>query len=610
MCGIIGFTGNKSASEILLNGLASLEYRGYDSAGISVSSENGIVTLKQAGRVSALHKKANNTIGLDGKCGIGHTRWATHGAPSEANAHPHASCSLVLVHNGIIENYLALRHELEEKNYVFISETDTECAAHLTDMYYKETKDPISAIHMTVKRLVGSFAFGIIFKDRPNEIYATRKDSPLIVAKNEEGTFIASDIPALLPHTRDIVRLDEGEIAKLTPTSIEYFDKNGSKTEKTAETVKWSVDAAEKEGYAHFMLKEIYEQPKALHRAMAQRIGENGVPDFSKDGIDDSMLSDIDSISIVGCGSAWHAGLVGKALFEALAGIPTTVDIASEYRYAPSVTVGKALVIVISQSGETSDTLGALRLSKANGKKVLGIVNVVGSAIARESDAVLYTNAGPEIAVATTKGYATQVTALMLLAIKAGICKGKLSEAAADSLCDELVNKIPEHVTEIIKRRDEIALLAKKVYDHEHLFYIGRGLDSVAAQECSLKLKEVSYVHSEAYSASELKHGTLSLVTDGTPVIALATDKKYFDKMTGNIREVKSRGGRIILVCNDEFAYPDEYANEIFTLPACNPILAPMLTVVFSQLLAYEVSILRGCDVDHPRNLAKSVTVE
>ena len=527
MCGIIGYTGKRNATGILLEGLAALEYRGYDSAGISVAGNGGIVTVRRVGRVSGLAEAVDEMGGIEGGCGIGHTRWATHGVPSEANAHPQASANLVLVHNGIIENYLELRTELSAAGYTFASDTDTECAAHLIDMYYRKSHDPLSAIRRAAERLCGSYAFGIIFRDRPNEIYATRRDSPLIAAYTADGAYIASDIPEL-----------------------------------------------------------------------------------SADGIDDALLNTIDSIVITGCGSAMHAGLMGRMLTERLAGIPVTVELASEYRYSPPVTAGRTLLIPISQSGETSDTLQALRLAHKHGIPSLGLINVVGSAIARGSDAVMYTGAGPEIAVATTNPYSSQFTALAMLALRLGVIRGVIDAGEAPRLCREIADTLPACIAEIISRRAEIAGLAQKIAAHDDLFYIGRGPDCPAAAECSLKLKEISYIHSEAYAAGELKHGTLSLVTEGTPVIALATSPVHYDKMTGNIREVRSRGGYVILVCAPDFPSPGEYADDVFILPAADPLFAPLGCVVFSQLLAYETALIRGCDVDHPRNLAKSVTVE
>ncbi len=610
MCGIIGYTGKKQAAKILLDGLCALEYRGYDSAGITVMTDDGARTVKRAGRVAELMGAVDALGGISGTCGIGHTRWATHGKPSEANAHPHSSGSLVLVHNGIIENYLELRNELITRGYVFESDTDTECAAHLIDLCYRKSGDPIAAMRSAASRLVGSYAFGIIFRDRPDEIYAMRRDSPLIVAHTADGSYIASDIPALLPHTSRLIRLGEGEMARLSADGTDFFSADGSRIQKNADTVDWTPDAADKEGYEHFMLKEICEQPEVIRRAAVRRIGDDGLPDLSADGIDDTLLLSADSLSIIGCGSAMHAGLIGRILAERLAGIPVTVDLASEYRYTPPVTAGHTLVIPISQSGETSDTLQALRLAGRNGLTSIGIINVIGSAIARESDAVMYTGAGPEIAVATTKGYASQVTALTMLALKLGCLRGRTESSEARRLCREMSDTLPQNIAGIITRRDEIRGLAKKIYTRNDLFYIGRGQDFAAAAECSLKLKEISYVHSEAYAAGELKHGTLSLVTDGTPVIAIATDPHYYDKMTGNIREVRSRGGYVILVSAPDFASPEEYADDVFVLPAVSPVISALESVVFSQLLAYEVAVLRGCDVDHPRNLAKSVTVE
>lgn len=610
MCGIIGYTGSENAEKIIIKGLYSLEYRGYDSAGLSISTDSGIKTVKCSGRVSSLEAQVSSVPGLDGKCGVGHTRWATHGAPSAENAHPHESDTLTLVHNGIIENYTELRKRLILLGYVFKSETDTECAAHIIDFYYKKSKNPITAISAAVSELRGSYALGIIFRDSPDEIYAVRKDNPLIVAESADGCFISSDIPAVLPYTKKICRLGENEIVRLTSDSALFYDLDGNSIEHTFDNTEWGVSEAKKDGYPHFMLKEIHEQPEAIRRAAAHRLNSDGLPYFTSDGIPDSFLENIDIISVIGCGSAVHAGYVGKTMIEALAGIPVTVDIASEYRYAPPVMKGNVLTVCISQSGETADTIAALRSAVQRGFGTLGIINVVGSTIASECDYVMYTNAGPEIAVATTKGYTTQVTVLAMLAAKLALIRGTKTEDEIRSFCSSLVADIPSAISSVISKMKEISTIAERIRTCEDVFFIGRGADNYAALECSLKLKEISYIHCESYAAGELKHGTLSLVTDGTPVFAIATDKKYYEKTTGNIREVRSRGGYVILVCGESAEYPETFGNIVFKIPDVPALLSPLVSVVFAQCLAYQTSCLRGCDVDHPRNLAKSVTVE
>lgn len=609
MCGIMGFTGSDNAKQTILDGLHALEYRGYDSAGLSVLTKDGLRTVKCSGRVSALEELCAD-LGNDIHCGIGHTRWATHGEPSSQNAHPHASDKVTLVHNGIIDNYLELKNMLIEGGYTFKSETDTECIAHLLDREFNKHSDPKAALLATCKQLKGSYAIAVLFEGFDGEIWATCRDNPLIVAKGKNGTYLASDIPAVIPYTKVIVRPDENEIVRLDRDSITLFDKDGHQKDYTEDEIKWNIGTAEKEGYDHFMLKEIHEQPKAVHQTALQHLGADGLPDLSSIGISDSDLEKIDSVSIVACGSATHAGLVGKYLIEQLAKIPVFVTTASEYRYNPPVTTGNTFFISVSQSGETADTLAALRLAKSMGNRSLGIINAVGSAIARESDWVYYTNAGPEIAVATTKGYTTQLAAFCILAVSIAKAKKLIPSDQAKRICHDLAESIPEAMEDVLSRRDEIRTIAKGIYKYNDVYFIGRGLDGYVGVEGSLKLKEISYIHSEAYAAGELKHGTLSLIEDGTPVIALACDEKYYDKMIGNIREITSRLGKVVLVCQNDFPSPAEYANEVFITPSVPPLLSPFVTVVFSQLLAYEVAILRGCDVDHPRNLAKSVTVE
>lgn len=610
MCGIVGFTGKRNAKEILLEGLYALEYRGYDSAGIAVCESDGnIDVIKCQGRISALEDRISDGS-LNGNCGIAHTRWATHGRPSEANAHPHESDTVVLVHNGIIDNYRELKKELENEGYTFSSETDTEVIAHLIDREYRLTGNPPQAIFKATRFLRGAYALGIMFRDRKGEIWGIRKDNPLIVGMGEDGAHLASDIPALLHHAREIFRPNEGTAVRLTADEVLLYDGKNLPVEAKFEHVDWEVNSADKEGYPHFMLKEINEEPSAVKRCVDHRIGKDGLPDFSADTIPTGFFSGFDGIEIISCGSATHAGLVGRNLIEALSGVPVTVNTASEYRYQLPASRGNTLVIAISQSGETADTLAALRRAKENGRTAVGIINVFGSAIARESDYVMYTNAGPEIAVATTKGYSTQVALLSMIAARIALEKGKMSEDEARRYCFELANCVPDAIAEIISRRNEIKSMAATVAKSRDLYYIGRGPDYYAGIECSLKLKEISYIHSEAYAAGELKHGTLALIVKDTPVIALCTDERYFDKMTGNIREVKARDCCLLLVCSTRFNQDGELSDETFVLPDVSPCFTPVVSVVLAQLLAYETAVLLGCDVDHPRNLAKSVTVE
>ncbi len=610
MCGIIGYTGKAQASGILIDGLKALEYRGYDSAGVAICEAGGdIRVIKKRGRVAELEASVT-ALAPNGSCGIGHTRWATHGAPTENNAHPHASGSLVLVHNGIIDNCLPLRAELEALGYVFSSETDTECAAHLTDLEYRKDRDPVRAIFRAAARLTGSYAFAIMFGDLPGEIFCIRRDNPLVVAATDDGAFVASDVPALLPYTRKMIRPPEDSVVHVTANGVTLFYRDGRSDAGREVLIDVESGTAQKDGYDHFMLKEIHEQPDALRRVTSHRMDARGLPDFTPDGIEDDFWLSADNIEIVACGSATHAGLVGKYLIEKLAGVPVSVNTASEYRYDPPATIGKAVVLAISQSGETADTLAALRSAKSRGLHSAAIINAVGSAIAREADYVMYTNAGPEIAVATTKGYSTQVALLALIAAKLACLRKTMDYEQAASFCRALAFDIPRAVSDVISRRDEIKKISEKIYNTSDLYFIGRGPDCPAGTECSLKMKEISYVHSEAYAAGELKHGTLSLIEKGTPVIALATDSGYYDKMAGNIREVRARGGYSILVCCPDFEHPEAYGDEVFVLPRLPALLSPLVSVVFAQLLSYEVAIMRGCDVDHPRNLAKSVTVE
>lgn len=609
MCGIIGYTGKLEAPCVILEGLKSLEYRGYDSAGLAIAGDNGFVTVKCSGRVETLETKCKGEKLFSG-CGIGHTRWATHGAPSEVNAHPHESENCVIVHNGIIENYIELKKILINDGYIFKSDTDTETIVHMLDKYYKQLSDPLESIKKTVEELKGSFAIAVMFKDRRGEIWGVKRDNPLIAAVNADGAYLASDIPALLPYSNKILRPEDNEVICINKNGIILYDVNGNAIPTSFDEVNWNVSEAQKNGYEHFMLKEIYEQPSAILRTINGLLGNEGIPDLSDIGLDNSILKKTDSISVVACGSATHAGLVGKYMIEKLAGVPVFVTTASEYRYCPPITVGNTLTIAVSQSGETADTLAALRLSKQKGNAVLGIINAVGSAIARESDYVIYTNAGAEIAVATTKGYTTQLAAFAVFAVALGLAKNRLDFESARRLCSELKMQVPKAMDSVLQDRKKIKYIAKNLYDCSDFYFIGRGADNFAAVECSLKLKEISYIHSEAYAAGELKHGTLSLIEDGTPVVALVSDERYYDKMLGNIKEVIARGGKVIVVCTDKYKYRDENSFASFIIPSLSEIFSPMVSVVFSQMLAYEIAVLRDCDVDHPRNLAKSVTVE
>ena len=610
MCGIIGYTGNRPALPLVLAGLETLEYRGYDSAGIAVFTPRGIRIEKARGRLSQLAQKLDTCTDLEGTCGIGHTRWATHGEPSDRNSHPHAADHLTLVHNGIIENYAALAELLKAEGYTFSSETDTEVAAKLIDSLYKVDHNPLNAIFKAADLLRGSFAFGILFADRPDTIYAIRRGSPLIVATGDGGSMIASDVPAVLAHTRTYFRPDEDVVAVLHKNDVTFFDCTGHEISQPTETVDWSIEQAQKGGFPHFMIKEIFEEPEVLCKTVAAHL-RDGLPFFGIPTLDSDALAQVGTLHIVACGTAMHAGLVGKAWIEKMARIPVNVEIASEFRYRDPILSKNDLVILLSQSGETADTLAALRHAKEKGIHTLAIVNVIGSSVAREADDVLYTRAGPEIAVASTKAYSVQCALLCLLAIRAACVCGRLSETEAASLCRELSEAVPEAVKRVLADKEIIAEYAEHLTSAEHLFYIGRGLDYSAAVEASLKLKEISYIHSEAYAAGELKHGTISLVVKGTPIIALTTQSDICEKTVSGIREVASRGAYVLSVASESLARENN-------IPCDGQILIPDLREIFSvfpvatalQLLAYFVSAQKGLDVDKPRNLAKSVTVE
>ena len=608
MCGIVGYIGTCQAAPVLLDGLSKLEYRGYDSAGIAVYDGNKIQMQKAMGRLKVLEEMTQNGATLPGTVGIGHTRWATHGAPSDLNAHPHFNKdhSIVVVHNGIIENYLKLKKKLMSKGYEFLSETDTEVIAHMLDYYYNG--DPLATITKVMHRMEGSYALGILFRDHPDEVYAVRKDSPLIVGTSKSGNLIASDVPAVLKYTRDVYFLENEEIVKLTRDGLHFYNIDEEELEKEATHIDWDMNAAEKGGYEHFMLKEMHEQPKAVKDTLTPRI-KNGDVVIEELGMTDEEIRAIRKIFIVACGSAYHTGVTAKYVFEKLARIPVEVDLASEFRYRDPILPENTLVVIVSQSGETADTLAALRLAKEKGVRTLGIVNVVGSSIAREADNVMYTWAGPEIAVATTKAYSAQLAALYLISVKIARVRGLISIGDERALCAEL-QRLPECVTEALKCQPDMQRIATLYANRPSVFFLGRGLDYAAALEASLKLKEISYIHSEAYAAGELKHGTISLIEDGTLVVALATQPALFEKTVSNIREVVARGASVVLVTTDDFTGDESVCQHIIRLPKCLYEFSASLSIIPMQLFAYYVAVERNCDVDKPRNLAKSVTVE
>ncbi len=606
MCGIVGYVGEQESREVLINGLRRLEYRGYDSAGIALFEENGLQIYKAQGRLQNLEDRLHQLQPTRSRVGIGHTRWATHGIPSDVNSHPHAALRVALVHNGIIENYGKLKEYLQHEGYTFESQTDTEVLVKLLDHHYKG--DPIEAICTTLTHVHGSYALAILFADIPNKIFAVRKESPLIVAYGDGENYLASDIPAILQHTRDYSVLENGDIAVLTKDSIEIYDEFAVSVNRERLTADFSVEAAEKGGYPHFMLKEIHEQPAAIQAAVRPRV-ENGLPKLGLENLSDAYLQSLEHIYIVACGTAMYAGMVGKSSIEKMARTRVEVDIASEFRYRNPILSEKDLVIIISQSGETIDTLAALRMAKERGAQTLAIVNTVGSSIARAADHVMYCFAGPEIAVASTKGYMVQLCCLYLFSLHLARVKQTLREEEVRHYIAEIL-RVPDLIQALIDKPEEIQFLASEVMSHNDLFFLGRNIDYALSLEGSLKLKEISYVHSEAYAAGELKHGTISLVVDGTPVIALATQDEVFEKSISNVQEVKSRGARVILFCKEEAQVPEDTADYLFRLPNFDGALMPLLLVVPLQLFAYYMSLLRGCDVDKPRNLAKSVTVE
>ena len=606
MCGIVGYAGKRSAQDVLLDGLEKLEYRGYDSAGVALAQEGGIRVVKSKGRLDVLRQKLAVQALAESSCGIGHTRWATHGEPSDVNSHPHSTPRVSIVHNGIIENYGALKERLAARGYTFESETDTEVLVKLIDSCYHG--EPLQALHEALGMVRGSYALAVLFKDFPDTIFAVKKESPLIVGWGEGENFVASDIPALLKYTRDYSVLEEGDLAVVTAQGIRFYNAFGEPVERQRLTADWDQEAAEKGGYPHFMLKEINEQPAAITATVSPRV-EDGLPDLRIPELTDERLRSIGTVHLVACGTAMHAGMVGKAAIETLARVPAEVDIASEFRYRDPILNKDDLVIIISQSGETSDTLAALKLAKSRGVPVLASVNVVGSSIARAADYVLYTYAGPEIAVASTKAYVVQMCVLYLFALRLAYARGKLEEAETKRLTAELLR-----AGEVIKPRlddcEQIKYLASRFVNTQSCFFIGRGFDYALSLEGSLKLKEISYVHSDAYAAGELKHGTISLITDGVPVIALATQKQVYEKTISNARETKSRGARVILFTTKDAVVPEGVADYIVRLDEYEDLLMPLQLIVPLQLFAYYMAVLRGCDVDKPRNLAKSVTVE
>lgn len=608
MCGIVGYLGTKNASEVIVDGLSKLEYRGYDSAGVAVCNDGELEIRKFKGRLAVLAEDIEKNE-MKGHLGIGHTRWATHGEPSDVNSHPHFNMdkTIAVVHNGIIENYMELKEELKEDGVEFRSETDTEVIAHLVDKYYEGNL--LDAVYKTVARLRGAYALGVICKDNEDELVAVRKDSPLIAGVGEGENFIASDIPALLKYTRKVYFLENGEVVHIKGEELKIYDAERNPVEKEIYDVKWDIEAASKGGYDCFMLKEINEQPEGVKNTLERRIDENG--NIVLDGIHLTKedLDNINRIYIVACGTAYHAGLLGKNALEKYLKVPVITDIASEFRYSYNFVDEHSLVILVSQSGETADTLAVLRDSKAKGAKILAITNVVGSSISREADEVFYTWAGPEIAVASTKAYTTQITSLYMIALNFALEKGTITrEEYLETI--EKMKELPEKIQNVLDNQDKIKETAERIVSKEHVFFLGRGVDYSLAMEGSLKLKEVSYIHSEAFAAGELKHGTIALIEEGTPVISIATQENLFEKMVSNMQEVKARGAFVASIAQEHNTSVEKVSDEVIYIPNCDDMLVPIVAVVPMQLLAYYVSTMKGLDVDKPRNLAKSVTVE
>jgi len=616
MCGIVGYTGKKKAAPILLDGLAKLEYRGYDSAGLAVrNGEANPVVVKAKGRLRVLAEKTDEGSALKGNCGIGHTRWATHGEPTENNAHPHVvdDYNVVGVHNGIIENYQELKAKMIRKGYKFYSETDTEVAIKTIDYYYKKyTHDPIEALAKTMVRVRGSYALAVMFKDYPGKIFVARKDSPMIIGFDKDASYLASDVPAILKYTRSVYYIDDLEMACLEPGNVTFYNLDGDTIEKTPSEIRWDAESAEKGGYEHFMMKEIHEQPKAVSDTLNSVVVPDGNSykiDISSTNLTDEDIKKFDQIYIVACGSAYHVGCCAQYVLESLAGVPTRVELASEFRYRTMPLNQNALCVIISQSGETADSLAALRQAKAKGIKTLAIVNVVGSSISREADYVLYTVAGPEISVATTKAYSAQLAVCYVLAIKFALTKGAITEEEAKELTSEVMS-IPDKINKALEDNERIQWFSSKLAAQKDIFFIGRGIDYAVSLEGSLKMKEISYIHSEAYAAGELKHGTISLIEDSTFVIGILTQGDLYEKTLSNLVETRARGAYLMALTSFGNYAIEDTADFVIYVPKINELFAASLAVVPLQLLAYYVSCARGLDVDKPRNLAKSVTVE
>ena len=609
MCGIVGYVGHRDAADVLVNALTRLEYRGYDSAGIAVFENGKISVAKSKGKLKDLIDKMANEGKPLGKAGIGHTRWATHGEPSDVNSHPHSGAKVTLVHNGIIENYKELKNFLIQDGRTFLSDTDTEVVAQLLDHYYTYISDPVKAIIRTTQDLRGSFALGIVFQDYPDNVFAVRRESPLVIGVGEGESFIASDVPAIIEYTKDYYLLEHDEIAVLSPDGIKVYDSHYRPVIKTLKTADWDVDAVGKGGYPHYMIKEINEQPTAIKNTVVPRI-KDGMPNLEECSIDPEALRKIRNIFIVACGTAMHSGMVGKYVMEELARTHVTVDIASEFRYRNPIIGEGDLIIIVSRSGETADSLAAMRLAKQKGAKTLAIVNAMGSTIAREADMLIYTHAGPEISVASTKAYMVQLSVMYLFAFELAFAKGTIDEEQYKYYTSKLL-ETPDMVQKVIESTTETAQkISTQLITADSLLYIGRGLDYALSMEGSLKLKEISYIHSESYAAGELKHGTISLITKDMPVIAVATQSALYEKTVSNIKEVKARGAKVVMICKEGDDVPSDVADFVLKVPDFEECLLPMLVCVPLQLIAYYTAVQRGNDVDQPRNLAKSVTVE
>lgn len=610
MCGIVGYVGKQQATSVLVNGLEKLEYRGYDSAGVAVLSGEELLVKKAKGRLKILEGLLEHEP-IEGNVGIGHTRWATHGAPSDINSHPHmnTNATIAVVHNGIIENYMKIKDELEVSGYKFVSETDTETVAHLIDFYYKQNCDLLEAVFKTIDRIEGSYALGVICKDCPDRVIAARKDSPLIIGLGQGENYIASDVPAILQYTRDIYYLDDKEIAVLTRDSVDIYNMNKEKVQKEVSKITWDAQAAEKGGYEHFMLKEIFEQPKVVKDTLLSRVPEDSYDVDLGVKLTKEDLSKINKIYIVACGTAYYAGTIGKYIIQRVSRIPVETDVASEFRYRDPILDDKTLVIVISQSGETADTLAALRLAKAAGSKVMAVVNVVGSSIAREADEVIYTMAGPEIAVASTKAYSSQLVVMYLIAIHIARQLGNMTDEEFVVVRDEL-HKLPSKIDEILKRSHRMKEMAEKYLDAKNVFYIGRGLDNLVSLEGSLKLKEIAYLHSESYAAGELKHGPIALMEERTLVVGIITHKELMDKTVSNLKEVKARSARVLAIAQQGDTDIEKTVDDVIYVPQTHWMFTSILSNIPQQIFAYYMAVGLGNDVDKPRNLAKSVTVE